>query len=521
MLKKFNAIFSFLERERLNFLEIFLLVILLAAIRMWVEADLYNYPYEKLYYGFIFAHFHIISYYVCVFLGGVVILKFFTKEKLSKIANLSSIGFLIVLFPPLIDYFIFNVKVYSYIPREFFLDVLLFNHYKLVKTIGGWGLLFELYIIIIAISFYIYYKTKSLYRVLLGFFTMYFFVIIIGTPSLNPLLYAWKDTPFSQPVLLLRYLILSSIFFVFLIKMGGKEMFKSFTKSSAPFRTLHLIIMVLIGILVANNIHIDLSNIQKDENAAGLGVIGIALFLITFLWEYTVWINNIYDVEIDRISHKDRILVKGMLNIDVAKQIAVIFAIVSIGLAALLGIIPFILSIIAIFLGTIYSMPPFRLRNSVVSSAFVGMGSAIAFFIGYFSPSLKLIVIEHFYGIGRNIVSLNYNALIVAILILIAFSIGPLLRDLKDYEGDKKAGVKNIFTICGKRKGIRITSILLFLSFISPLLLFRSLLDIIIFVITGIISSAYLIKFEKAKFIFILYSIILLYCIFKWILIFC
>ncbi len=526
MWKKFNItkIFSSLEKERLNFLEVFIVVILLAATRMWVEAELYNYPYKKLYYEYIFTHFHIISYYVSVFLGGVLILKFFTKEKLIKIANLSSIGFIIILFPPLIDHFIFNVKMYSYIPRKFFLDALLFNHYKLVKTIGGWGLLFQLYFIVIASSLYTYYKTHSIKRVLSGAIIMYLFIVIMGTPTLDPLINEWKDTPFRNPIFLLRYLILSSIFLLLILKVSGKKLLSSFVKSSAPFRTLHGIIMVLIGVIVSNHINIDFSHIQSYENAASFGVIGISLFLIVFLWKYTVWINNIYDIEIDRIVHKDRILVNKRVSIDVIKNWAIILAILSIGLAFSLGMIQFILSIIAIFLGTIYSIPPFRLRNSIISSIFVGMGSLIAFLIGYFAPSLESVAMNGLYvngiyvktyGIERSFPPVNYETLVIGLLILIVFSIGPLLRDLEDYEGDKKAGVKNIFTIYGKRKGIKITSILLFLSFISPLLLFRSLLDIIIFISIGTISSLYLVKFEKTKFIFILYSLILLYCIFR------
>ena len=105
----------------------------------------------------------------------------------------------------------------------------------------------------------------------------------------------------------------------------------------------------------------------------------------------------------------------------------------------------------------------------------------------------------------------------IGILIAILLSIGPLVTDLKDYESEKKLGIRNIYTIYGKDKGVTIVSVLLFISFISLLILFRTALDIVIFVVFGLIASYLFKKYEITKSIFILYFPVLIYCLARWV----
>jgi len=109
------------------------------------------------------------------------------------------------------------------------------------------------------------------------------------------------------------------------------------------------------------------------------------------------------------------------------------------------------------------------------------------------------------------------EAILIAILIFIVLSIGSVTRSLKDYEGDKKAGVRNIFTVYGKEKGVKIASFLIIISFISPIMLFYRIVDIVIFVAGGLIASHLFNKTKRIETVFGLYFPVLIYCILRWI----
>jgi 4-hydroxybenzoate polyprenyltransferase len=147
----------------------------------------------------------------------------------------------------------------------------------------------------------------------------------------------------------------------------------------------------------------------------------------------------------------------------------------------------------------------------------IGIGSSIAYFLGYVTPSyMKEMHGELAGSLIRNYPIITDESIIIGFLIFVVLSIGPLIKDYKDYEGDKKTGVKNIFTIYGEEKAINIVSILLPLTFISPLLLFNNFYDFIIFIPLGIIAGFSFRRYKNTKFIFILYFPILIYCLLRW-----
>ena len=561
-----ERIISFFEKERLNLLGVFLWILLVSIIRMVLESHLFS--YQRSFPDIIFWYAHTVSFFLTVFIGGVLILKFVTKERIGKIANLASLGFTVVIFPPLFDFFIFHrSNSYFYILRENFLDAATSFFYKIGSfyesgpNVGGPGLLIELTGIMVATSLYVYIKTKSLHKAIINFFIFYLFILLIVTPALNPLIYQFQagSSVAIQPLLFLHYFVLSLIFLVILLKISKGRLLSSFIKSARLLTTLHALAMVLLGVLIAgficyNPLNItDLSNVDiinyTDANvtsllnvidttrfklftsAGNIGMLGISLFTILFLWQYAVMINHVYDIDIDKKTNKDRILVRGMLTIYQVKKMAIIFAIIAVGLAFLLGIHIVILVFISLFLGTIYSIPPLRLRNKIFSTIFIGLGSTIAFLIGYYTPSYiptnhalvfsfrqtqSIINVEMQCEMVKNIPVMTIDVIGIGLLIFIALSIGPIIKDLKDYESDKIAGVKNIFTVYGKEKGINIAAMLLFITFISPLILFRGIYDILIFIPTGIISAIIFKKFEEVQPIFLLYFLVLLYCVTRW-----
>jgi 4-hydroxybenzoate polyprenyltransferase len=150
-----------------------------------------------------------------------------------------------------------------------------------------------------------------------------------------------------------------------------------------------------------------------------------------------------------------------------------------------------------------YSMPPLRLRKRLFSTLFIGSGSSLAFFIGYFNHTRILEI------------SINSDAILLSILIFIAFSIGPMTKDLKDYQGDLQHGVKTFFTVYGMEKGTKIVAVLLGVSLLIPLLLFHKIIDIIFFVFVSVLIS--LIFYLRGKLVisYAGYGIAFSYCVLR------
>jgi 4-hydroxybenzoate polyprenyltransferase len=160
---------------------------------------------------------------------------------------------------------------------------------------------------------------------------------------------------------------------------------------------------------------------------------------------------------------------------------------------------------------------PIRLRDTAFSTLIIGAGSTIAFFIGYVTPAY----IQEMHGPLAGEIMYTYptftmQALIIGLIIFVALSIGPLAKDYKDFEGDKKAGVKNLFTIYGLEKGIKIVSILLPLTFFILVLLFNSLVDIVIFIPLGLIAGFLFYRYKKTEYIFAIYFPVIIYCLLRW-----
>ncbi len=78
---------------------------------------------------------------------------------------------------------------------------------------------------------------------------------------------------------------------------------------------------------------------------------------------YIVGLNQIMDIDIDRVNKPALPLPSGELSVHSAKRIVLISGILSIGLSLTQGVYLFLVVFISLVLGTTYSLPPFRLKR--------------------------------------------------------------------------------------------------------------------------------------------------------------
>ncbi|RLA63968.1 MAG: hypothetical protein DRQ89_05010, partial [Epsilonproteobacteria bacterium] len=159
---------------------------------------------------------------------------------------------------------------------------------------------------------------------------------------------------------------------------------------------------------------------------------------------------------------------------------------------------------ILIFIGNyyLYSMPPMRLKRvPVISKLFISINSLLMVILGKFTLTGK-------FGISPDL----------AIYFLLCITLVINFIDLKDVEGDKKAGINTIPTLLGLKMGKRVIGFFFIISYvlIYPILKKRLELagwDIIPFLICGLIAYFLINRkkySEKPVFLFYLSSIVFL-----------
>lgn len=529
-----DSIIRFFEKERFNILTLFLWIVFLSALRMWMEAKLLGYAYQEFSAQYLFAQVHLTCFFITVYIGGVLILKYFSKQKLAKVANLSALGFIMVLLPPFLDLYMSKTpSPYTYGSPMFFINY--FNSLLTGSSVdtagslfeGGLGIIFELIGITIATSFYVLFRSRSIVKTIGNAIT--FLVLFVGVGS--PFLVLLRGTAgqLIHPLFIARYILLSIIFLLLLLWVCQKKLFKSFLKSSRWITTAHFALMTFIGILVSGHLfQVEAISFELEYMLGGdpvfwqvftgnIGTLLLSIFAIIFVWQYAVMINHVFDVQIDDVDNKKRLIPSGLLTRKQVKRIALVYAVIAIGLGVSLGVWSVVFVILGLFFGTIYSVPPIRIRDGVFSTTIIGIGSSIAFLLGYYTPAyVKMMHGPDAGSIVRVFPEFTGESAIIGLLIFVALTIGPLIKDYKDFKGDKQAGVKNLYTIYGLKKGVLITSILLPIPFFCLLLLFQNVIDIALLVPAGILAGVLFKQLKDTRVVFAIYFPIILYCLLRW-----
>jgi homogentisate phytyltransferase/homogentisate geranylgeranyltransferase len=109
-------------------------------------------------------------------------------------------------------------------------------------------------------------------------------------------------------------------------------------------------------------------------------------------------LNQVIDVELDKINKPELPIASGELSIATAKKIVIISGIIAIGAAALLHWVLLLLIVVILILGITYSVPPIQLKQhhlpaalaiTIVRGVLVNIGMALHF-SGMFSGSFTI-----------------------------------------------------------------------------------------------------------------------------------
>ncbi|XP_004234750.1 homogentisate solanesyltransferase, chloroplastic [Solanum lycopersicum] len=175
---------------------------------------------------------------------------------------------------------------------------------------------------------------------------------------------------------------------------------------------------------------------------------------------YIVGINQIYDIGIDKVNKPYLPIAAGDLSVQSAWILVLLFAVSGLLIVGL-NFGPFITSLycLGLFLGTIYSVPPFRLKRFAVI-AFLIIATVRGFLLNY-----------GVYYATRAALGLSFEwsspvAFITTFVTVFALVIA-ITKDLPDVEGDRKFQISTLATKLGVRNIAFLGSGLLLTNYIG------------------------------------------------------
>ena len=181
----------------------------------------------------------------------------------------------------------------------------------------------------------------------------------------------------------------------------------------------------------------------------GLGDLGLTLVAGALVNIYIVGLNQLEDVDIDRINKPGLPIAAGDLSIRHGRLIVAASGATAIALAITQGWTELVAIVAAMAIGTAYSSPPLRLKRfpalaaasiSIVRAVVVNMGVYL-----HFAASLG----------GRAELSPLPAPIVALTLFVLPFSLAiAVLKDVPDAKGDRRFGIATFTVRLGPRRAL-------------------------------------------------------------------
>ena len=167
----------------------------------------------------------------------------------------------------------------------------------------------------------------------------------------------------------------------------------------------------------------------------------------------TMVLNDIQDIQIDRVNSPDRPLPSGRVSVRAAYAFSVTLSVLAITSATLLGIFPLLIALIALALMVFYNIR--GKKTGLLGNVVVSFNVALPFLFG---------------GIAVN--NLRPLLFIFFLLAFLANTAREVAKGIADVAGDSAKGVKTVAVTMGSRSAARMSAALFVIavlfSFAAP-----------------------------------------------------
>jgi 4-hydroxybenzoate polyprenyltransferase len=514
-----------IERNKINFFSFIFSLLGLIFLRVFLE--LFSSPsFKNGIFDKYTLFFHYPLFYLPLFILLIILLRIFSRESLERITKTALFFFPVIILPPLLDLLFSGGQGFRI--AYLFTDVkgLVFDFFTFF---GPWvvpgitpGIRYEVLLLLSAIFLYLLVKRKKILLALVGTFLGYFIIFIfLAWPSIIFSLVFKKShyllpeiiSYFRQPLSFLSEKDLGPLFsfkmalFYYLwlvISLLGyfyfwhKEKFKYYLADLRYSRLIHYILLFFLGLGLAHYLKIDSVFPLDFFNLLSLVYVVV---LIIISWAGQVGLNDLYDIEIDRISHPERPLVKGKISKEELKKINFLIGVLILWGGLILPPVLFFFLMLFNLLYYLYSVPPFRLKRfPFIASFSLALACLSILLLGfYFNTSPDNLIPSKF-----------------AYFIFLIYFLGVNIKDLNDVKGDLKGGIKTLPVLLGQKKSQWLLALLVAFAFLLPSFYFNFAFIKLIAFLFALVSFCLLIRFPfSERYFFILYFLYLLYFIFN------
>ncbi|MCP4675715.1 MAG: UbiA family prenyltransferase [Deltaproteobacteria bacterium] len=382
---------------------------------------------------------HFWLFFVSAALFTTLILHLATREPVVKVLKVVLPASIVLIVTPIVDltWTLGEGARITYLVPNYHEDFV----YRFFTFFGDYnnhgaspGIRVEIAIILIANTLYCIAKGAGLRRGLLAAISIYTIIFAHGALPLilNQLMPLFDlEYKYTDP-LLGRCFLLSSVLAAAVVAWrSSPRYFLTFAKDLRWMRVLYYELLFFLGYLF----DCQSRPIQfTHDNLFHMLLIPISLILAIL---FSIVTNNLADVDIDRVSNRDRPLYKKGIDREHYRKTAAPFFVLSLLVALITDQKSFLYVLLFIALYFIYSMPPFRFKRVPFFSKLVISTNSLAIFVmGFFLRDGALTDIPG----------------IVFAYFVIGFTTVANFIDLKDFEGDRAAGIKTIPVLLGLKR---------------------------------------------------------------------
>ena len=407
----------------------------------------------------------LIAHYTLAFaaIAVSIILLFWlaTGEKVKKIARVVLPCFLVLVMAPLIDLAITwgeGAKIGYIIPGMH--EGLVARFFLFTGNFSGLGITNGMkievaFVLILAFAYFCLKNrkmgtgkcvTKSLFFSLLLYALVFFYGAILFPAKLFLENFGLGYESIGIPV---SHLYLAIIFFgvLAIAYLAEEKKFRAVLGEMPFLRLAHFELMFVLGIafgLLRNCVF-------RLEAMHVYGFVSIAI-AIALASVYSMFSNNVADLENDKNSGKKTAIAKGKIGLEEYRKAGVIFLAAALFYALMVNFQTFF--IILFFAGNyyLYSMPPLRLKRvPVLSKLLISLNSLALVMLGYIFVTGSL---------------LSFPLQLIPIF-LIGFTLALSFIDIKDFASDKKAGVKTLPVLIGLKKSKTVIGLAFVATYVS------------------------------------------------------
>jgi homogentisate phytyltransferase/homogentisate geranylgeranyltransferase len=174
---------------------------------------------------------------------------------------------------------------------------------------------------------------------------------------------------------------------------------------------------------------------------------------------YIVGLNQLTDVQIDRINKPYLPLAAGALSLRAGLVVVISSLLLALLLGLLLGRYLFLTVLIGTFIGTLYSLPPVRLKRYHVLAA--------ASIFGVRGVVINLLVFLHFSTALGGAPTVPAHIWALAAFILVLSLVIAWFKDVPDMDGDRRFRIATLSLRLGARPVFWLGLLLLSASYLS------------------------------------------------------